>query len=249
MTRIRLSGGPYDSRQTPLSAGLPAMVMDHKAAALAIILVSSTIAGCTGDPDGGGNDEIDSGTLQELFNSTFEDFVNNASIEVTNNYYGDMQTGIGSSGNFSAGLGTMHTVDYEFSFTIDDSSNLPQSVLIYEINIPNGTGIACIERSQTSSDAYPHVFMEVTPSMNTYYNNITWYQVKQIWDMNLDGVMWGCQSGFIGGHGDQVLQMYLLPLNWYYFDANGNQEFIQAGETINLRLLFTFQLIPVIVHS
>ncbi|MDP6921303.1 MAG: hypothetical protein QF709_05295, partial [Candidatus Thalassarchaeum sp.] len=89
----------------------------------------------------------------------------------------------------------------------------------------------------------------VTPSMNTYYNNITWYQVKQIWDMNLDGVMWGCQSGFIGGHGDQVLQMYLLPLNWYYFDANGDQVFLQAGETINLRLLFTFQLIPVIVHS
>ena len=85
--------------------------------------------------------------------------------------------------------------------------------------------------------------------MRVYHNNITWYQVKQIWDMNLDGVEWGCQSGFVGGHGDQVLQMYLSPFNWYYYDANGYQEFLQAGETVNLRLLFTFQLIPVIVHS
>jgi hypothetical protein len=33
--------------------------MDHKAALLALVLVSGSLAGCTGDPDAGGNDEID----------------------------------------------------------------------------------------------------------------------------------------------------------------------------------------------
>mgnify|MGYP000926897233 FL=1 len=53
------------------------MVMDHKVAVVAIILVSSTLAGCTGDPDAGGNDEIDLGM--------FQDFLNNSTIEVISN--------------------------------------------------------------------------------------------------------------------------------------------------------------------
>ena len=45
--------------------------MDHKAALLALVLVSGSLAGCTGDPDAGGNDEIDAETLQNL-----QDFIN-----------------------------------------------------------------------------------------------------------------------------------------------------------------------------
>ena len=46
-------------------------VMDHKATLMALVLVSSALAGCTGDPDAGGNDEIDAETLQSL-----QDFIN-----------------------------------------------------------------------------------------------------------------------------------------------------------------------------
>ena len=49
--------------------------MKSKAALLTLVLVSGTLAGCTSDPDGGGNDEIDAETLQnlqDLINGTME---------------------------------------------------------------------------------------------------------------------------------------------------------------------------------
>ena len=49
--------------------------MKTKAALLTLVLVSSALAGCTGDPDAGGNDEIDAETLQNL-----QDFFNNTSV-------------------------------------------------------------------------------------------------------------------------------------------------------------------------
>ena len=61
--------------------------MDYKAALMVLVLVSSTLAGCTGDPDGGGNDEIDSDALQDLFDEHFEDFINNTTITVNNHYH------------------------------------------------------------------------------------------------------------------------------------------------------------------
>jgi len=54
---------------------------------MALVLVSSALAGCTGDPDGGGNDEIDSDALQDLFDEHFEDFINNTTITVNNHYH------------------------------------------------------------------------------------------------------------------------------------------------------------------
>ena len=61
--------------------------MDYKATLMVLVLVSSTLAGCTGDPDGGGGDEIDSDALQDLFDEHFQDFLNNTTITVVNNYH------------------------------------------------------------------------------------------------------------------------------------------------------------------
>ena len=61
--------------------------MDYKATLMALVLVSSALAGCTGDPDGGGGDEIDSDALQDLFDEHFQDFINNTTITVINNYH------------------------------------------------------------------------------------------------------------------------------------------------------------------
>ena len=61
--------------------------MDHKAALLALLLVSSALAGCTGAPDAGGNDEIDSDALQDLFDEHFQDFINNTTVTVNNHYH------------------------------------------------------------------------------------------------------------------------------------------------------------------
>ena len=61
--------------------------MQTKAALMVLVLLSGTIAGCTSDPDGGGNDGIDSDALDELFDQYFEDFVNNTTITVNNHYH------------------------------------------------------------------------------------------------------------------------------------------------------------------
>ena len=75
--------------------------MDHKAALLALLLVSSALAGCTGDPDGGGNDEIDSDALQDLFDEHFQDFINNTTITVINNYHNNT-TYVVDDGDYSS---------------------------------------------------------------------------------------------------------------------------------------------------
>jgi len=61
--------------------------MDHKAALLALLLVSSSLAGCTGDPGEGGGDEFDSEALQDLIDENLQDFMNNTSITVNNHFY------------------------------------------------------------------------------------------------------------------------------------------------------------------
>ena len=51
-------------------------------------MMTSTLAGCTGgDPDGGGNDEIEMDILNQLIDDNLQDFVNNTTITVENHYH------------------------------------------------------------------------------------------------------------------------------------------------------------------
>ena len=75
--------------------------MDYKATLMVLVLVSSTLAGCTGDPDGGGGDEIDSDALQDLFDEHFQDFLNNTTITVINNYHNNT-TYVVDDGDYSS---------------------------------------------------------------------------------------------------------------------------------------------------
>ena len=53
-----------------------------------LIMMTSTLAGCTGgDPDGGGNDNIDMDVLNSLIDDNLQDFVNNTTITVNNHYH------------------------------------------------------------------------------------------------------------------------------------------------------------------
>ena len=53
-----------------------------------LIMMTSTLAGCTGgDPDGGGNDEINMDILNQLIDDNLQDFVNNTTITVENHYH------------------------------------------------------------------------------------------------------------------------------------------------------------------
>jgi len=86
--------------------------MDHKAALLALVLVSSSLAGCTGDPGEGGGDEFDSEALQDLFDEHFQDFINNTTITV-NNHYHNNTTYVVDDGDYS----TTTTTNIEYNNT------------------------------------------------------------------------------------------------------------------------------------
>ena len=53
-----------------------------------LIMMTSTLAGCTGgDPDSGGNDNIDMDVINSLIDDNLQDFINNTTITVENHYY------------------------------------------------------------------------------------------------------------------------------------------------------------------
>ena len=61
--------------------------MKTKTILIALTMLTTGLAGCTGDPDGGGNDEFDAETLQGMIEAGLQDFMNNTTVEITNNYY------------------------------------------------------------------------------------------------------------------------------------------------------------------
>jgi hypothetical protein len=77
-----------------------------------LIMMTSALAGCTGgDPDGGGNDEINMEILNSLIDDNLQDFVNNTTVEVTNNYYdSDNSTTINYVNGTSTMTSTLHTM-------------------------------------------------------------------------------------------------------------------------------------------
>jgi len=111
MSHGRIIGPPYDSphedsnilriRHGVYAPPLHSSAMDHKAALLALVLVSGSLAGCTGDPDAGGGDEFDSEALQDLFDEHFQDFLNNTTITVINNYHNNT-TYVVDDGDYSS---------------------------------------------------------------------------------------------------------------------------------------------------
>ena len=126
------------------ATALRSSAMDHKAALLALLLVSSALAGCISDPDAGGNDEFDSEALQDLIDENLQDFMNNTSITVNNHFYNNTTvvnsdnsvSNVNGSGTGYGSMMHMFTVDWSDEYhldydilnhtlqTIDNSSNL-----------------------------------------------------------------------------------------------------------------------------
>ncbi len=86
--------------------------------------MTSTLTGCTGgDPDGGGNDEIDMDVLNQLIDDNLQDFINNTTITVENHYHNNttiMNDNTDNSisninGSSSASTLKMFTVEWDYS--------------------------------------------------------------------------------------------------------------------------------------
>ena len=146
--------------------------MDHKAALLALVLVSSSLAGCTGDPGEGGGDEFDSEALQDLIDENLQDFMNNTSITVNNHFYNNTTyeidntdnsvSNINGSGVGSASTMQMFRVDWDREaeiigydvfnhiITLEGSNQVGNNsttfaAWAYNGNLVELTGLTCIE--------------------------------------------------------------------------------------------------------
>ncbi len=72
---------------------------------IALTMLTTGLAGCTGgDPDGGGNDEFDAETLQGMIEAGLQDFMNNTTVEITNNYYTNETSTTTNNVNGSGGV-------------------------------------------------------------------------------------------------------------------------------------------------
>ena len=79
---------------------------------IALTMLTTGLAGCTGDPDGGGNDEFDAETLQGMIESGLEDFMNNTTVEITTDYYTNETSTTTNNINGSGGVSdsSMHVL-------------------------------------------------------------------------------------------------------------------------------------------
>ena len=114
-----------------------------------LIMVTSTLAGCTGgDPDGGGNDNIDMDVLNQLIDDNLQDFINNTTITVENHYHNNTTiinndnsqnnfTGTSSgsfNGNMSLG-GEIQVIDLFFSLdTLMDFESIDYRNNVFDYN-------------------------------------------------------------------------------------------------------------------
>ena len=72
---------------------------------IALTMLTTGLAGCTGgDPDGGGNDEFDAEPLQGMIEAGLQDFMNNTTVEITNNYYTNETSTTTNNMNGSGGV-------------------------------------------------------------------------------------------------------------------------------------------------
>jgi hypothetical protein len=109
-----------------------------------LIMMTSTLAGCTGgDPDGGGNDEIDMDILNQLIDDNLQDFINNTTITVENHYHNNttIVNNDYSQTNFSDSSSATYSGNYSISGVqlIDLRFSLNDLMNIDEIDFRNNT--------------------------------------------------------------------------------------------------------------
>ena len=102
-----------------------------------LIMMTSTLAGCTGgDPDGGGNDEIDMDILNQLIDDNLQDFINNTTITVENHYHNNT-TIVNNDNSINNNSGT--GFGYNSIYLLDIEFNLSDFISIENIDYRNNT--------------------------------------------------------------------------------------------------------------
>ena len=187
--------------------------MDHKAALLALVLVSGSLAGCTGDPGEGGGDEFDSEALQDLIDENLQDFMNNTSITVNNHFYNNTTYVTNEYHNTTTNAGDEVTennfqTDYT-NYTIGQAGNGSGSgneilfVMHMELNA-----------SQIAPELIPRVDIDPRTLVYDYTKNFTGY----VW------VSSNNSNGSGGWYEQAMIEItHQIPCSIFYlFEDSGN---------------------------
>ena len=156
-----------------------------------LIMMTSTLAGCTGgDPDGGGNDEIDMDILNQLIDDNLQDFINNTTITVENHYHNnttisnDNTDNSVSNINGSSSVSTlkMFTVEWDYSqYLSDDSPAYPGDRIITLTGSSNNSNNSGGDNTLLFSYGYNGYVIEMRfncreyTHYNNYWGNDEWY--------------------------------------------------------------------------
>ena len=193
--------------------------MDHKAVLLALVLVSGSLAGCTGDPDEGGNDEFDSEALQDLIDQNLQDFINNTSVtvyqEIHHHYHNNTTidntdnsvSNVNGSGAGSGSMLHMFTVDWSDEYYLD------YDILNHTLqNIDNASNLSSTSGNLTLGPwGYNGQMVYVQPTCAEVYMSAYGYydEDNYWWDWLIDNYGYsGSELGILGTIRQQISYQY-----------------------------------------
>jgi len=221
--------------------------MKTMAALLTLVLVSSALAGCTGDPDGGGNDEIDSDALQNLFDEHFQDFLNNTTITVNNHYHNNTTISSTSTDNSvsninGSGIGSDSVMNM-FTVSWDRESELigydPMDVMIAVGNNSN-------DPTLLYADYYNGQVIEFRLSCIEYLNfDRLEHDNWMTWLVDNYGVGGNNNSsGGSGGSAERLNVAHRIMSNIFYSSDVGNriEEFCRIDEYLQTPRITLFEI-------
>jgi len=208
--------------------------MDHKAVLLALVLVSGSLAGCTGDPDEGGNDEFDSEALQDLIDQNLQDFINNTSVtvyqEIHHHYHNNTTIdntdnsvfNVNGSGAGSGSIMQMFTVNWNhaddiqiidygskivtLNDTLQQTSGEPNLLyaLVYNGNLIEFRDVNC-EQFYSFTQPDDNRWRDYLED-NYGYESGLGYAANQLENFWRNNAYWGSSSNPVNANGESVSQ-------------------------------------------
>jgi ELWxxDGT repeat protein len=191
-----------------------------------LIMMTSTLAGCTGgDPDGGGNDEIDIDALNSLIEDNLQDFMNNTTITVENHYHNNTTYITGSPGfNGTNGSASPNTILTDVSVP-DASLSCNAGGRVIKHGLDNGDGGGTPQNGvlEVGEVDYTTTFCSRQELSKVANTNIGWFTSGFVFAEELDIVV-GNTIYFCGNDGNTGFELWahdtLSGLTWQVADIN-----------------------------
>jgi hypothetical protein len=212
-----------------------------------LIMMTSTLAGCTGgDPDSGGNDNIDMDVINSLIDDNLQDFINNTTITVENHYHNN--TTIVNDDNSISNINGSDSTSTIKMFTVEWDKI--EYMLMSEETLTPGEKMVTLTGTNNSSGGgdntllftygYNGYALEFRLTCNEYMHYYNYWD-RDNWE---DWLV--AEYGYLSGHGGTYDTAYEIDDdiydNWRYgFDAEEQCSFLGSKYT-ELITLFEINL-------